>query len=206
MAVPALESAMFFIGLGTAAPATRYEQRESWDALRHSASFTQLAPRSHAILKKVLCGNNGIDSRHLALAPLTEVFDQTPDALQARFTRHAPALATEAAKRALADANCQPSEMDAVLVSTCTDYSILLLLALKRNGGDTARARRDLGLVIFLCCTSAAAACTTAVTISGRRLKRRVREREREKEREERNGERERLGKGGREREKGGSA
>ena len=122
MAVPALESAMFFIGLGTAAPATRYEQRESWDALRHSASFTQLAPRSHAILKKVLCGNNGIDSRHLALAPLTEVFDQTPDALQARFTRHAPALATEAAKRALADANCQPSEMDAVLVSTCTGY------------------------------------------------------------------------------------
>ena len=44
-----------------------------------------------------------------------------------------------------------------LLLGTGTDYSILLLLALKRNGGDTARARRDLGLVIFLCCTSAAA-------------------------------------------------
>jgi uncharacterized protein len=44
-----------------------------------------------------------------------------------------------------------------LLLGTGTDYSILLLLALRRNGGDTRRARRDLGLVIFLCCTSAAA-------------------------------------------------
>ena len=44
-----------------------------------------------------------------------------------------------------------------LLLGTGTDYSILLLLALKRNGGDTAQARKDLGLVIFLCCTSAAA-------------------------------------------------
>ena len=44
-----------------------------------------------------------------------------------------------------------------LLLGTGTDYSILLLLALRRNGGDTRRARQDLGLVIFLCCTSAAA-------------------------------------------------
>ena len=113
---------MFFIGLGTAAPATRYQQRESWDALRHSAPSAQLTPRSHAILKKVLCGNNGIGSRHLALDPLAEVFDLTPDALQARFTRHAPALATEAARRALEAAGCTANEMDAVLISTCTGY------------------------------------------------------------------------------------
>lgn len=44
-----------------------------------------------------------------------------------------------------------------LLLGTGTDYSILLLLAIKRNGGDAARARKDLGLVILLCCTSAAA-------------------------------------------------
>ena len=113
---------MFFIGLGTAAPPQRYEQWQCWDALRHSAPFAQLTLRSHAILKKVLCGDNGIGSRHLALEPLTEVFDLTPDALQARFTRQAPALATEAARRALMDAGCLPAEMDAVLISTCTGY------------------------------------------------------------------------------------
>jgi alkylresorcinol/alkylpyrone synthase len=113
---------MFFLGLGTAAPSTRYEQRECWDALRQSAPYAQLTPRSHAILKKVLCGDNGIGSRHLALEPLTEVFDLTPDALQARFARHAPALAVAAAQRALQDAHSSAEEMDAILISTCTGY------------------------------------------------------------------------------------
>lgn len=44
-----------------------------------------------------------------------------------------------------------------LLLGTGTDYSILLLLALKRNGGDVPGARRELGLTIFLCATSAAA-------------------------------------------------
>ena len=113
---------MFIIGLGTVVPPQRYTQRESWDTVQKWPQFPQLKPRSKAILKKVLCGDNGIDARHLALEPLAEVFDQTPDALQARFTRHAPALATEAARRALNNADCQPEEMDAVIISTCTGY------------------------------------------------------------------------------------
>jgi hypothetical protein len=42
---------------------------------KHWPQFAQLKPRSHAILKKVLCGDNGIDARHLALDPLSEVFE-----------------------------------------------------------------------------------------------------------------------------------
>ena len=113
---------MFFIGLGTAVPPHRYVQHDSWAALNDWPQFPRLNPRSRAILKKVLCGDNGIDARHLALDPLAEVFDQTPDALQARFTRHAPALAAEAALRALKNAGCRPEEMDAILISTCTGY------------------------------------------------------------------------------------
>jgi len=113
---------MYFIGLGTAAPQQVYEPSECWEALRHSAPFAQLTSRSQAILKKVLGHDNGIHTRHLALDPLTEVFDLTPDALQARFARHAPALAVAAARLALADAHCAPAEIDALLVSTCTGY------------------------------------------------------------------------------------
>ena len=113
---------MFVIGLGTAAPAQRYAQRDCWDVLRQAEPFAQLAPRSRAILKKVLCGDNGIAARHLSLNPLTEVFNLTPDVLQARFTQHAPALAAEAAQRALQDAGCAPADIDAVLISTCTGY------------------------------------------------------------------------------------
>ena len=43
-----------------------------------------------------------------------------------------------------------------LLLGTGTDYSILFLLALRRNGGDISGAYNELGLVIFLCCTSAA--------------------------------------------------
>ncbi len=113
---------MFIVGLGTATPPQRYAQRDSWEAVKNLPQISQLKPRSQAILKKVLCGNNGIDARHLALDPFEEIFDQTPDALQARFTKHAPALATAAARRALADASCAAHEMDAVIISTCTGY------------------------------------------------------------------------------------
>jgi predicted RND superfamily exporter protein len=42
-----------------------------------------------------------------------------------------------------------------LLLGTGTDYSILLLLAMKRNGGDAPAAQRELGLVICLCVASA---------------------------------------------------
>ncbi len=114
---------MFFIGLGTATPPQRYTQREAWEVLTGWQGFSQLQTRSRAILKKVLCGDNGIDSRHLGADVARGSFrDRTPDALQARFARHAPALATEAARRALKDAGCAPDEMDAILISTCTGY------------------------------------------------------------------------------------
>ena len=113
---------MFLAGLGTAVPPKCYAQRDCWSALQKSAQFHQLKPRSRIILEKVLCGDSGIATRHLALDPLSEVFDLTPDVLQARFARYAPALAVEAAQRALKDAGCSPDEMDAILISTCTGY------------------------------------------------------------------------------------
>src|SRR5690349_11061384 len=113
---------MFIIGLGTAIPARRYAQRECWDALQAAGSVGHLTNRSRAILKKVLCGDHGIATRNLALDPLTEAFELSPDALHGRFAKHAPALASAAAQKALADAACLPADIDAVLVSTCTGY------------------------------------------------------------------------------------
>ncbi len=84
--------------------------------------FARLSPRSRAILRKVLRGSNGIETRHLALDSLHEVFETGPDILQARFTRHAPVLAAQAAERALRDAGLAVGDVDALLVSTCTGY------------------------------------------------------------------------------------
>ena len=113
---------MFIVGLGTATPPHRYTQAECWNALLASDQFPNLNPRSQAILKKVLGGNNGIGTRFLALDSLSEVFAQNPDTLHARFTRYAPVVAAQAGERALRDAGRHPGDVDAVIISTCTGY------------------------------------------------------------------------------------
>jgi alkylresorcinol/alkylpyrone synthase len=113
---------MFFSGLGTATPSTRWTQMQCWDALVASDYFPTLSARSQAILRKVLRGSNGICSRSLALAHLSEAFEFDPDVLDARFAAHAPAVASQAAERALADAGLAPSDIDAVIISTCMGY------------------------------------------------------------------------------------
>jgi alkylresorcinol/alkylpyrone synthase len=113
---------MFITGLGTAAPPQCYAQRECWEAFLRSDHGRQLNPRSRAIVKKVLTGKNGIATRHLALDDLDQAFDLAPDALHARFVKNAPLLATRAAESALADAEKQPDDIDAIIISTCTGY------------------------------------------------------------------------------------
>ncbi len=113
---------MFITGLGTAAPPQRYAQKEGWEALQKSRQYQELNPRSRALLKKVLNGDNGIATRHLALENLEEAFELTPAVLHARFARHAPALATQCAEMALKDAGSQTAEIDGLIISTCTGY------------------------------------------------------------------------------------
>ncbi len=113
---------MFIIGLGTAAPPNCFSKLECWETLIASQEYYQLQPRSRAILKKVLNGENGIQTRRLALTGLNEAFALTPDALHARFRKAAPEIATQAARGALHDAGRDPTDIDAILISTCTGY------------------------------------------------------------------------------------
>jgi len=109
-------------GLGTAAPSTRWTQQQCWEAVAASDYLDKLSSRSQAILRKVLRGNNGICSRHLAFNELSEAFQFDPDVLDARFAKHAPAVASQAAQRALTDAGLDAGDVDAVIISTCTGY------------------------------------------------------------------------------------
>ena len=113
---------MFIAGIGTATPPTRYLQTECWETLGGASVAQQLTSRSRALLKKVLLGSNGIESRHLALNPLSEAFDCSPDALHRRFAKHAPVLASRAAENAMRAANTDASQIDGLVISTCTGY------------------------------------------------------------------------------------
>jgi len=112
---------MFLVGLGTAVPKRSFTQAECWEALQR-ADRPELTPRIRAILQGILTHDNGIARRSLALDSLDESFDIDPDTLHRRFARHAPALASEAARAALHDAGLEPGSIDAIVVSTCTGY------------------------------------------------------------------------------------
>jgi 3,5-dihydroxyphenylacetyl-CoA synthase len=113
---------MFIHGVGTATPPQTFTQQECWEAASRSPDIARLSSRSQAILRKVLTGDNGIHTRHFVLKRLEEVFSLDPNTLHRRFSENAPTLAAEAARKALDQASVSSSEIDAIVVSTCTGY------------------------------------------------------------------------------------
>ncbi len=113
---------MFVTGIGTAVPSQRYSKAACWEAFQASDWFNRLGPRAHAIAEAVLLRDNGIESRHLALPSLNDVFAIDPDTLYRRFSAHAPVLAAQAGNNALNNAQLETDRIDAVIVSTCTGY------------------------------------------------------------------------------------
>lgn len=113
---------MFVNAVGTATPAQRYTKADCWQAFARSDWFNRLQPRALAVARAVLTRENGIEARHLALDALEQVFDIDADVLHARFARHAPELATRAARSALHECQLPARAIDALCISTCTGY------------------------------------------------------------------------------------
>ena len=113
---------MHILGVGTATPSARYTKAECLVAFEESAWFARLDGRAHLVARTVLQRDNGIEARRLSVETLDEVFAIDPDTLSARFLKHAPLLAVQAGERALTRAGLQASQVDAVVVSTCTGY------------------------------------------------------------------------------------
>jgi len=66
--------------------------------------------------------NSDIDHRYFWADPEKFTPDETPDQLHARYREGATHLACQAAKGALAAAGMEPSELDCILVASCTGY------------------------------------------------------------------------------------
>jgi predicted naringenin-chalcone synthase len=113
---------MFIQGVGTATPPNRFAQREGWEAVQRSPYLSGLSSRSLAILRKVLTGDSGIQTRNFVLKNLDEAFALDPNILHRRFAENAPVVAEAAAHRAVEQAGVNLDQIDALLVSTCTGY------------------------------------------------------------------------------------
>ena len=111
---------MHIRAIGTATPPARYTKAQCLAAFEDSDWYARLDARARWVARTVLQRDNGIETRHLALERLQDVFAIDPDTLRARFERHAPVLAAQAGVRALQRAGLAPMQIDAVVVSTCT--------------------------------------------------------------------------------------
>jgi len=113
---------MYLQALATAVPPTSLTQPEIWQLLAQSSVSKRLSARSLHMLEAVLTGDSGIDRRHFSATNLEAIFDTTPDQLNASFREAAPRLAGRALTSALEQAGLRASELDALLICTCTGY------------------------------------------------------------------------------------
>jgi alkylresorcinol/alkylpyrone synthase len=113
---------MFLRALASAVPPRTFTQSDIWNAVATSPISRQLKPRSLHLLQKILQGDSGIERRHLAFDDPHDVFLLDASALNRRFESEAPRLAAEALQRALDKAGLRASELDGLVVCTCTGY------------------------------------------------------------------------------------
>ena len=113
---------MYLHALATAVPPAAFSQPECWAITEKSAVRSRLSRRSMLILHSILRGDHGIATRHFAMPDITRIFDRTADELNDTFRLEAPLLAAGALTTALERAHVRPSELDALLICTCTGY------------------------------------------------------------------------------------
>jgi len=113
---------MYLHALATAVPAATFTQKQCWEAGRNAPALLRLNRRSQLILRSILNGDSGIETRQFALSDIAHAYDLTEDELNAGFRREAPRLGGEALARALRQAGVAPEELDALFICTCTGY------------------------------------------------------------------------------------
>jgi alkylresorcinol/alkylpyrone synthase len=113
---------MFLQSLATAVPPAVFTQRQCWEISRDSPALLRLSRRSQLILRAILTGDSGIETRHFALHDLVRTFDFSADELNEGYRREAPRLAGAALNRALEKAGLRPDQLDALFLCTCTGY------------------------------------------------------------------------------------
>jgi predicted naringenin-chalcone synthase len=107
------------VGIGTANPPLRLSQEEIYQAY---VETLPLSDRAQSLLKRFFVDNQSIGFRHLGLDQLTDALQNSQDELIARYQKFAVPVAVDAARHALAQADLEPGEVDALVVNSCTGY------------------------------------------------------------------------------------
>ncbi len=113
---------MYLESLTTSLPECRLTQAECWERFRSSRAAARLTQGARGLVRRVLLGDSGIDTRHFALPPEDALFEMDAEALNKAFEAEAPPLGEKALRDALEQAGLLPADLDALIVCTCTGY------------------------------------------------------------------------------------
>ena len=131
---------MFLHSLASGLPPLRVTQAEALERLSTTPRWNGLRPRSRQIMEKILLGDSGIRTRHVISDQAGWLDSATADDLNRAFEKEAPALATQALKRAMDRGRVSPGGIDALFVCTCTGY---LCPGLSSHVAERAALRTD---------------------------------------------------------------
>lgn len=114
---------MYLRALATATPPRSFTQAECLAMVQSDPELRgRLDRRSRLMLRAILGGDSGIATRQFAVDEPGKLFRLDADGLNAEFRKAAPQLASIALQRALHSAGLGPSELDVLIVTTCTGY------------------------------------------------------------------------------------
>ncbi len=108
--------------IASARPEHFFTQEECWRLLRDSQIAKHLRPGALKLAERIMCGNSGIDGRYFAVPPGDGLFNASASELNHCFEREGPRLGRRALEKALEHAELAASELDALIVCTCTGY------------------------------------------------------------------------------------
>lgn len=113
---------MILQALATAVPPYAFTQAQCWELIKDSAARRRLNRRSMLMLQAILRGDSGVRRRHFACADPAGLFEVDADGLNAAYRNAAPPLANEALQRALRQTGERATDLDALLICSCTGY------------------------------------------------------------------------------------
>lgn len=144
------------LGLGTANPTLRWSQE---DLATEMAAIWGLRGEALERWRRIVAGSE-IDQR-CGVLPVRDVVGMSTAQRMAAYEAHAPALAAEAARRALERSNVPPERVTDVLVVTCTGFAAPGVdVELIRRLGLRADVRRT--IIGFMGCFGAMTGLRTA--------------------------------------------
>ena len=113
---------MKLVSLASHFPNQSFTQAECLEEMRNAPFWKNLKDRSKQLLEKVLDSDSGIKKRHFEINDLNEVWERSAEELNKHYETSAPSIGANAVKKALAEANLDPLDIDVLLVSSCTGY------------------------------------------------------------------------------------